>query len=225
MLHVLALPARAGHGKSTVANYLRDKYGAHVVSLATPLKQIARVVMDFSNEQLWGTQEQKEAIDPRYGFSPRIFLQKLGTEGLRNYLGSDVFLHALLNQIKTDHVLNPNTTVYVVDDVRFPNEAQFIYDLKNLTTMPRFFGTTIKLVCSDAPPSGNDNHPSERGVDEIPASYIDAVVISSRARGTAHLIEEVEGALSKPHLRNLRVALNEGGRLLNAARAKAARAA
>ncbi len=45
------------------------------MSLASPLKRIAQVTMGFSDAQLYGTQEEKEAIDPRYGMSARVFLQ------------------------------------------------------------------------------------------------------------------------------------------------------
>jgi hypothetical protein len=223
MIHVLALLARAGHGKTTIANYFNDEYGVPAVSLAAPLKRIAKIVMNFSDAQLYGTQEDKEAIDPRYGMSARIFLQKLGTEGIREHLGPLTWCEALLYNIKKDSAARgygaggPADLVYVVDDARFINEIEFVHDLTRRSGIgaaggregePRLFGTVIKLVCTDAPPSGNDNHPSEREVDLVPPHLIDAVVTSSRALGTEHLIEQIELMLNAEHLANLRGALH-----------------
>lgn len=217
MIHVVALLAKAGHGKSTVANYLRDNYGARVVSLATPLKKAAQATMGFSDAQLYGSQEEKEAIDPNGArdaqglpMSARIFLQKLGTEGLRENFGRDVHLDALVyrmreeyaSEMPTDDPLKDDQVVFVVDDVRFPNEVQYLNELENEHAW------VIKLVCTDAPPSGNDNHPSERGIDEVPADEIEATVTSSRALGTDDLIAKVEFALDT-RLKPLKAALIE----------------
>lgn len=216
MIQVISLLGRAGSGKTTVANHLKTKYGAKIVSLAAPLKKIAKAVMDFSDAQLYGSQEDKEAVDPRYGMSARLFLQRLGTEGIRTHLGGDVWLQALVYNIIEEHKnSNGFETVFVVDDARFINEIDFIQNLKNRPALgsshgePKFFGSVLKLVCTDAPPSGNDNHPSERQIDLVLPSMIDGVAISSRAQGMDHLIETVENLLDGAHLRNVRKALQE----------------
>ncbi len=121
MTIVIGLLGPAGAGKSTVAAHLAAKYGAKIYTLAAPLKEIARRVLDFSQEQLYGTQAQKEAVDPRYGFSCRWFLQRLGTEGCRAVLGDNIWTEACLRQITYD-----NPYVAVIEDVRFVNEADLI---------------------------------------------------------------------------------------------------
>lgn len=118
---IIGLLGPAGAGKSSIAKYLVEHYGAKVYSLAGPLKEIAKRTLDFSDEQLYGTQEQKEAIDPRYGFSCRSFLQRLGTEGCRAVLGDDVWTKACLDKIERER-----PPVAVIDDVRFKNEAALI---------------------------------------------------------------------------------------------------
>jgi hypothetical protein len=216
MIHVVALLAKAGHGKTTVANYLRDTYGVRIVSLASPLKKTAKIVMGFSDAQLYGSQDDKEALDPlardAHGkpFSARRFLQVLGTEGLRENFGQTIHLDTLAqhmreeyaSEIPTDDPLKDDHVVYGVDDVRFPNEVTYLNELENEHTW------VIKLVCTDAPPSGNDNHPSERGIDEVPASEIEATITSSRALGTADLIAKLEFALDT-RLKPLKTALIE----------------
>lgn len=245
MIHVLALLAKAGHGKTTTANYLVNEYGAKTVSLAAPLKKIAKAVMNFGDEQLWGTQAQKESLAPpthcgvderipgavrnAYGdlMSARIFLQKLGTEGLRTFIGPTVFLDALVHSIATDYAATERArgadAVYIVDDARFINEVAFIQALTHRDGLPKFFGTAIKLVCEDAPPSGNDAHASEAEVDRIPADLLNATVVSRlnpkadnidadpadpvHGYGVNHLIGQVEEALTVDKLANLRGAL------------------
>lgn len=111
----------AGSGKSAVANYLVEHYGARRFSLAGPLKEIAIRVFDFTDEQVYGSQAQKEAIDPRYNFSPRWLLQRLGTEGIRSVFGHDVWIDLLMKTVREARV-----SLAVCDDVRFVNEAKVI---------------------------------------------------------------------------------------------------
>jgi dephospho-CoA kinase len=62
---IIGLLGKAGSGKTTVANWLRDSYGAQKFSYAAPLKEMARRIYGLSDAQLFGTQEEKETIDPR----------------------------------------------------------------------------------------------------------------------------------------------------------------
>ena len=212
MIHVVGLLARAGHGKTTVANYLRDHYGAEIVSFASPLKKIAKVAMDFSDSQLYGTQAEKEAIDPRYGFSCRTFLQRLGTEGIRAHLGELAFCEALALRISADSA----PRVCVVDDLRFPNEAAFVNRLDRRKRrrdadgkMPSAMtGAVVKILCTDASVMAEGaGHASEAGIDAVVPNDLRGVVTSSRALGTAHLICAVEELIQGPGFVGLRDAL------------------
>lgn len=204
MSHIIALLAKAGHGKTTIANHLEKTYGTKTVSLAGPLKRAAKVVMDFSDAQLWGTQEAKEATDPRYGFSARTFLQRLGTDGLRTFFGPDVHIHALLQEIAFEELANScSHLTYVIDDVRFSNEVDAVVDSRQHT------GVCIKIICEDAPlmPEGA-GHASETGIDKVYPGHISAVIRSSRAQGVEHLIATFEEALdTNPKLSTLRTVL------------------
>lgn len=216
MIHVLGLFARAGSGKTTVANYLRDNYDARIVSLASPLKQIAKVVMNFSDDQLYGTQAQKEAIDPRYGFSAREFLRKLGTEGIRENLGADVWIDALFNRVTRvaaeDTARGSADSVFIVDDVRFVNEVNKIRRIRHWADKGitcDISPAVIKIVCTDSPLPPGD-HASEKEIDLVPVESLDAVVTSSWALGRDHLIGEIEKAISGTRaLRPLKAALSD----------------
>ncbi len=118
---VIALCGPAGAGKTTVANYLVERYGAERYGFATPLKDMVGRALTFSYEQLYGTQEQKEAVDPRYLHSARWFLQRIGTEGCRDTFGEDFWPNMCL-----DAIWRQNPGLAVIEDLRFANEAQCV---------------------------------------------------------------------------------------------------
>jgi hypothetical protein len=115
---IIALCGPAGSGKSTVANHLIEKYGAKRYGFATPLKEMVKKALDFTDEQVYGTQEQKEAVDPRYGHSPRWFLQRIGTEGCRAVFGDNFWTDRAVAAIERE-----GQPLAVIDDMRFENEA------------------------------------------------------------------------------------------------------
>jgi hypothetical protein len=120
---VIGICGPAGSGKSTVAQYLIEKYGAVRYGFATPLKEMVKRALDFTDEQVYGTQEQKETVDPRYGKSPRWFLQRIGTEGCRATFGEDFWTKQTM-----DMIYRQNPRLAVIDDMRFVNEANAVLD-------------------------------------------------------------------------------------------------
>jgi hypothetical protein len=70
-------------------------------------------------------------------FSPRLALQVIGTDALRNNFHQDLWFLTLRNRIYK----NPDKNV-VISDVRFPNEIKFIQDQG---------GTLIKVNRGPAP--------------------------------------------------------------------------
>ncbi len=182
---VIALLGRAGSGKSTVADHLELIYGASVISFAKNVKELASRLLDFEHKQLYGTQAEKEAVDPRYGFSARQFLQRVGNE-TREVVGDRVWLDALLNT-----VFESDSDLFVIDDCRYVNEAECI------AKDDRIDGYVIKLECPDAPSTADPNHPSEREVDEVPAELITAKIVSKRSLLSIDLIRELNYAINK----------------------------
>lgn len=141
-------------GKDSVARRLVDKWGFHRFSFADPLKEAARLIFHFTDEQLYG--EKKEVIDPRWDKTPREIMQKLGSEGLRDAIDPDVWIKSL--RIKIDVL---STQVHgqlrvVIPDVRFPNEADAILS----------WGGVLWKVNRVLPPDQFSNHPSETALDD-----------------------------------------------------------
>jgi hypothetical protein len=193
VIYILGLLARSGHGKTTVAQYLVSTYGAEVRSLAGPMKRALQNVFSFSTAQLWGTQADKEATDSRYGFSPRWLLQRLGTEGLRHEFGEDVHVRALAHTLAREEAARaPGAPprLYVVDDVRFANDARFI-----ARGGEGRCGAVLKIAQTDVAPKQHGGHASERAIDEVAPDDIAATVVSSRGQGIAHMLDAVERAL------------------------------
>lgn len=119
MTVIIGLMGPAGSGKSSVAQYLEQKYGAVRYSFAGPLKEMVGRALDFTQEQLYGTQAQKEAPDERYGGkSARWFLQRIGTEGCRKTFGHNFWVRILMERIALDR-----PELVVIDDARFVNES------------------------------------------------------------------------------------------------------
>jgi hypothetical protein len=61
-LPIIGISGKSGSGKDTVANYIVENYNGVVVSLADPMKRFCCNVFGFTDEELWGTQAQKNAL-------------------------------------------------------------------------------------------------------------------------------------------------------------------
>jgi hypothetical protein len=63
---IIGLAGRAGSGKDTVANILVRDHGFIKIAFADALKRVCRDVFAFTEEQLWGPSEARNAPDFRY---------------------------------------------------------------------------------------------------------------------------------------------------------------
>ena len=120
---VIGFMGYAGVGKTTVSQILQtiapDKI--EIASFASPLKKAVKDLFLFSDEQVYGTKEQKEEVDPRWGVSFRTVAQLLGTDCLRNMICKDFHVKRMAAYLET--VEKP---IVVIDDIRFDGEAELV---------------------------------------------------------------------------------------------------
>jgi len=115
---IIGIAGNRGVGKTTSATYLKECHGARVYAFATPLKELVRRAFKLSEAQLYGTQEEKLTLDPRYNVSPSWLLEHIGTQGCRGTFGDDFFVERTVAQIRKDA-----PALAIVEDVRFLSEA------------------------------------------------------------------------------------------------------
>ena len=141
-----------------------ENHGFIKMSFADSLKRGCQQLFLFTDEQIYGTQEQKETPDPRwFGVTPRKILQYVGTDLLRDQLdkaipglGKNIFTHYVRLWYLEQLAANPNIKV-VISDVRFGNEVALIQELG---------GMVIKIDRPSVIQSG-DMHPSEVELQSI----------------------------------------------------------
>lgn len=120
---IIAICGYRRSGKDTVADILSEKYDFKKIKIAYKLKEIVKVLFDFTDYQL--EIEKKDIIDPRWNISPRQIMQFFGTDIMQfkiqeimPHIGRTFFIESLINYINSQ-----NTVIkWVVSDLRFVHE-------------------------------------------------------------------------------------------------------
>jgi hypothetical protein len=121
-------------GKNTVASILTEKYNFRQDSFAASLKDACAMMFDWPRDLLEGdtsdSRKWREEVDEWWSvklnipeFSPRLALQLIGTDVMRDHFNPGMWFLTLENRIRK----NPDQHV-VISDVRFPNEIKFIQE-------------------------------------------------------------------------------------------------
>jgi len=63
---IIGISGLSNSGKDTLAGFLVQDHGFTVLSLADPLKRICRDIFEFTDDQLWGPSQSRNAPDERY---------------------------------------------------------------------------------------------------------------------------------------------------------------
>lgn len=162
---VIGVTGRKYNGKDTVGNYLVEHFGYKRLAFADALKDACRCIFGFTDEQLYGS--LKETQDVFWKVSPRIVLQYIGTNLLRDQLstimpdlGNDIWVNVIKKKILDEWTINPNQK-FVVTDARFPNEVAMIKELGG--TMFRIRRESINAV--------SDSHSSEMGIEKLDVDH------------------------------------------------------
>jgi hypothetical protein len=219
---ILGLCGLAGSGKDTAADALVKDFGFTKVSLADPLKRFCKDVFAFTDEQLWGPSEKRNAPDTRYpsewsrapegsgahdfqGFlTPRYALQQLGTEWGRacyENVWIDYALRAattLLDSAGTARTLN-YTAQTGIQPAWLAPKGVIIPDVRfknEVDAIRRGGGIVWRLERPSAGLRGvAGQHASETEQESIDPSLFDAVLLND---GTvAELKERARGLLRR----------------------------
>jgi rhodanese-related sulfurtransferase len=128
---IIGIAGFQGAGKDTVADYLQNIYGFKRDSFAATLKDAVAAVFGWDRELLEGRTKEsriwREQVDPWWAnrlnmpnLTPRLVLQKWGTEVARKSWHDDTWIASLENKLNRAH------NDIVITDVRFPNEIQAV---------------------------------------------------------------------------------------------------
>lgn len=112
---IIGFTGLKGSGKSTAAKSLRS-IGADVKSFASPLKDAAQIIFDIPESM----RNEKSTYLDQWGMTIREMYQKLGTEVGRQ-IDPEVWIKNMDSRIQSC-----DSSIIVIDDVRFLNEAEFI---------------------------------------------------------------------------------------------------
>lgn len=139
---IIGIIGEIGSGKTTAANVLKEKFNFEINPLALLLKDVVRLLFNFKFTQVFGSFEEKNEIDNRWGISPREALQILGTDIMREKI-HDLLPNLKVNRgefwikrFKDDYLAHKkimndmgHEINVVIDDVRFKNEFEMIKEL------------------------------------------------------------------------------------------------
>jgi hypothetical protein len=144
-------------GKTKLAQYLEHAWGYQRLSLAGPLKEMLSALFNEMNipqdlqwEYLYGS--GKERVIPEIGVSSRHLMQSLGADWGRRLVSTNIWVDVVVQKISEKPALR-----FVVDDLRFPNEAAAIRNIDG-SQIWRVDRTGVSL---------NHNHPSDGMLDDI----------------------------------------------------------
>lgn len=134
--------------------WLEEQSGWEIKKWAGKLKTIASMLTGIPVEKFEDQQFKKTDLGPEWGMTVRDFLQKLGTDAVRDGLHSNAWVNALMSDYTSE-------SKWVITDTRFPNEAEAIRKKD---------GIMIRVERSGVKPI--NNHPSEIGLDDYTFDHV-----------------------------------------------------
>lgn len=158
-MKIIGLSGKKQSGKTTASNFLEKMTGGVVISFADGLKNIIGVCFGATEEQLNGTDKQKNT-KLQCGKTSRELMQLVGTDWFRE-LDGHCWIRTMQRKMSLYH-----PELFIIPDVRFANEVQFIQSGGE--------GHVIKLL--RAPFSDGDHHLSETALDDAPEGFFDYVL-------------------------------------------------
>lgn len=120
---IIGLLGRSRVGKDTAANAIVTILGTDntdISRLSQPLKDAAQILYGFTTEQV--EDGQKEVVDPRYGLTPRVCIQRM-CDHLMSQHGVDFFSRQFYQRHTSTN------KVIIVPDIRYEHDIRHIRQL------------------------------------------------------------------------------------------------
>lgn len=153
---IVGLIGFIGSGKDTVASQF-IKYGCQKDSFAAPLKDLVSTVFGWDRALLEGdsleSRDFRETADIFWSrklniphFTPRLALQLVGTDVMREHFDQNIWLNSLEYRIRTR---SKSSTCTVVSDARFQNELNLIRNMGGIIIwvkrgpLPEWYQTAV----------------------------------------------------------------------------------
>lgn len=128
---IIGICGNIGAGKNAIADFLVSEYNFTRLSFAHSLKEAVSAIFGWSLEMLDGVTPEaraaREEVDQWWAarlqipnFTPRLALQLIGTNVMRDHFNTDIWVASL------ERKLAKATSDVVITDCRFPNEISAI---------------------------------------------------------------------------------------------------
>ena len=142
MPRIIAICGAKRSGKDVLAEHLVRKYNYERIAFAEPLKHAIKTLFNFDDEQVGIGKDtgtgKKDALDERWGITPRAALQFFGTEVMQEKIQEllpdikrNFFANTLKNYIKTRMGANEGQR-FVISDLRFLHEYEVLFSIPNI---------------------------------------------------------------------------------------------
>jgi len=140
---IIGITGQKGVGKTTMAFHIASRFGGfQLFYFAKPLKYSLSYLTGLEIDYFTKPELKEEPLPEWNNMTPRRMMQLFGTEVAR-HIHSDFWVRAA-------EVHMPKNTDVLIDDVRFPNEANWV---------KKQGGTIVKII--GGPPRLADGHASE----------------------------------------------------------------
>ena len=124
---IIGIIGCVGSGKDTCGDYLVNHYKFQKIAYADKVKDVASIVFGWDRDLMQGStkesREWREQVDEFWGISPRVAMQKIGTDMFREHIDKDVWIKSVVKKIQSTE------NNYVITDCRFENEVEAIKNL------------------------------------------------------------------------------------------------
>lgn len=156
---IVAFTGASGTGKSLASEYLASQWGAHIISLAEPLKEML-LPLGFTHQQLFGESARRSETLPGTDLTCRRALEVVGDAIITEH--PRMFVDIVLRQ-----AAECKARIVAVPDVRY---------YRSVPEMPALREAGAKLIKRTSPAPITNTHRTNVEHLELPDSYFDAVL-------------------------------------------------